>query len=376
MDRKTSPCKPFFNIPSILNPSIVPLLLWDAKGNEIRDNFPVAHPYPDLLSEDADLVPFDFEKMAVKVKELSNSKVTSLEPIAKNHYTVIDAVTENDKHFIIRVVRLVATSPDLDVVQDRFRRECELMEWLNSALTSLPIPRLHYYAVDEPYPYMIMEKCDGELLADHFGLFSFEAKVANIRSYARTAVELFKMKAPEGVGSLTSFERGADQHSHTVILGPSVMSSDPPTAMPSITDYFKWLLQTKRGSSKLGETEKELEDAHSALNRLEKLIFDCISSYDPAILKCIPSHEDLGPHNVLTDTSGMITGVIDWEFHMVKPAVLAVSYPSWIRYDGRRDPRFMHPDGAASCIWFSSPGDAAKLRGIYDEASQRPERAL
>ena len=50
------------------------------------------------------------------------------------------------------------------------------MKWIASS-TTLPIPRLFYYSVDEQYPYMITEKCDGHILADKFGLFPFEAKV-------------------------------------------------------------------------------------------------------------------------------------------------------------------------------------------------------
>ena len=76
---------------------------------------------------------------------------------------------------MIRVAEVDEAS-DLNVVQDNLRRECEVMKWISFS-TALPIPRLHYYAVDEPYPYMITSKCDGILLADNFGMFPFEAKV-------------------------------------------------------------------------------------------------------------------------------------------------------------------------------------------------------
>jgi hypothetical protein len=50
----------------------------------------------------------------------------------------------------------------------------------------------------------------------------------------------------------------------------------------------------------------------------------------------VPSHEDFGAQNVFINDDGLITGVIDWEFHMVKSAVLAATYPFWIRYDAIR----------------------------------------
>ena len=177
------------------------------------------------------------------------------------------------------------------------------------------------------------------------------------------------MNAPEGIGSLLSFESDGSSGLQRVILGPSLMPFEPPTVVSSISDYFKWLFQAKRDSSGIGTNKEDLEEAQAVLDRLESLVFDCISGYDPAILRCIPSHEDLGPQNVLVDSSGVITAVLDWEYHMVQPAVLAVSYPSWIRYDGRRNPRFIHPNNMSSAIWFSSPSDAAKLRDIYDEVS-------
>jgi hypothetical protein len=66
------------------------------------------------------------------------------------------------------------------------------------------------------------------------------------------------------------------------------------------------------------------------------------------------------------NSEGLITGVIDWEFHMVKPAVLAATYPSWIRYDGTIDPRFVDRKGQFSSFWTVSPVDAKRLRQEYD----------
>ena len=90
------------------------------------------------------------------------------------------------------------------------------------------------------------------------------SQVANIRSYAQFAVGLYRVKAPDGIGSLFSFQSGTNSNSASVVLGPSVMGSDPPTVVPSITEYFKWLFQTRRlASSKLGTTEADLYGRYS-----------------------------------------------------------------------------------------------------------------
>ena len=51
---------------------------------------------------------------------------------------------------------------------------------------------------------------------------------------------------------------------------------------------------------------------------------------------------------------------------MVKPAVLAATYPSWIRYDGTADPRFVNRKGQCTSFWMASPTDAERLRREYD----------
>jgi hypothetical protein len=56
---------------------------------------------------------------------------------------------------------------------------------------------------------------------------------------------------------------------------------------------------------------------------------------------------------------------------MAKPAVLAAAYPSWIRYDGTADPRFVDKKGQFSSFWMASPVDAKRLRQEYDAACVR-----
>jgi len=51
---------------------------------------------------------------------------------------------------------------------------------------------------------------------------------------------------------------------------------------------------------------------------------------------------------------------------MVKLAVLAAAYPSWIDYNGTADPRFVHNNGQFSSFWMASLLDAKKLRQEYD----------
>lgn len=123
----------------------------------------------------------------------------------------------------------------------------------------------------------------------------------------------------------------------------------------------------QKSSPTIGTTKVDFDVAQLTLKRLEERISESIIAYDATFLKSVPSHEDFGAQNVLINDDGLITGVIDWEFHMVKPAVLAATYASWIRYDGIVDPRFVDKESRfSSLLWITSPVDVRKLRQEYD----------
>jgi len=71
--------------------------------------------------------------------------------------------------------------------------------------------------------------------------------------------------------------------------------------------------------------------------------------------------------NILVDKSGSITGVVDWEYHVLHPAVLAASYPPWLSYEGCNDPRFVDPK---QTFWLDSPEESKRLRDLYLKVTQ------
>lgn len=113
----------------------------------------------------------------------------------------------------------------------------------------------------------------------------------------------------------------------------------------------------------MGTTKPDLDEAQVTLKRLENLISDSVSGHDAAFLGGVPSHQDFSGQNIFINGEGLIT---DWEFHMVKPAALAAAYPSWVRYNGTADPRFVDKNGQFSSFWMASPVDAKRLRQEYD----------
>ena len=70
--------------------------------------------------------------------------------------------------------------------------------------------------------------------------------------------------------------------------------------------------------------------------------------------------------NILVDKNGSITGVVDWEYQALHPAVLAASYPPWLSYDGCNGPRLANKQ----TFWLENPKESKRLRDLYLKVSQ------
>ena len=61
--------------------------LWDADGNEIRDEYPQMDPR-DILCSPGNAV-FDLDMIVGRLKEIGGSDIVALHQLAQNHYFVI-----------------------------------------------------------------------------------------------------------------------------------------------------------------------------------------------------------------------------------------------------------------------------------------------
>ena len=190
----------------------------------------------------------------------------------------------------------------------------------------------------------------------------------NIQCYAEIALALFNTSTPPGIGSLLCLDKSTTDRNPKPLLGPCISTDarPAPKRFETIADYFKWLLVRKRTSSTIGAAAEDRETADRVLRDVEELILRHISNFEEELLRSVPSHDDFGAHNVFINNDGTIAGVIDWEFHSIKPVVLAVNYPDWIRYDGCSDPRFVDRGGQFSHFWVEGPKEAEILRRKYE----------
>ncbi|KAG6812199.1 hypothetical protein H0H92_003935 [Tricholoma furcatifolium] len=83
-----------------------------------------------------------------------------------------------------------------------------------------------------------------------------------------------------------------------------------------------------------------------------------------SLLRGVFSHDDLNDQNILVDEYGRVSGIVDWEYHSITPAFLAASYPPWLSYDGRLDPRFAEPNWT---VWLDRKEQINSLREYYSE---------
>jgi hypothetical protein len=181
-------------------------------------------------------------------------------------------------------------------------------------------------------------------------------------------LDMFRADCPQIIGSLEEYVPDATL-ADRVRVGCCIgmEGSNSPSTFTSLKEYFVWLMASKKcimDSSSWSDDDRAHAERFWA--ELETRVNKDISDLEPALLRVVPVHEDLVGHNVVIDSStGEITGVFDWEFHGLLPAVLAATYPAWIQYSGASDPRFTVDAEGFSSLWCTSRENAQLLREEY-----------
>ena len=190
---------------------------------------------------------------------------------------------------------------------------------------------------------------------------------------------MFRVWTPEKIGSIVAHKPAATSQSlqePTVFigscLGPTI-DNQPDAPFSDITQYFGWLFARK--SEIISATAQEPADLHEALQGLKSLQEYTLSlcrTFDATHLRLVPTHEDLNTHNILCDRSGEITGIIDWEFHSIKPAVIATSYPPWTSHSGVHClVETLQQDSRFSSYFLCSSSEGERLREYYRSVGGR-----
>jgi hypothetical protein len=290
----------------------------------------------------------------------------------------------NGSDVMVRVPRpLEPTS--LKYKRQKLSREAEVLRWI-AGKTTIPVPQVLQDAHDAQIPFLATTMCEGASLAWSFGMLSHEAQVSiilaislcflnispqieNLVSHADIMLQLFRLDCPQVIGSVEKFVPASAQQEERLSVGTCIGTEgvDSPSTFSHIRDYFAWLIAVQKEALHPSSwTAEDQERGEQFWTRLEALVSKEISRIPQDLLRIVPVHEDFVAHNVVINSIGRITGVFDWEFHSLLPAVLAAGYPSWITYSGTNDPQFTSTGGNFSSFWFSSPEGAQHLRDEYD----------
>ncbi|KAI1791881.1 hypothetical protein LXA43DRAFT_382845 [Ganoderma leucocontextum] len=287
---------------------------------------------------------------------------TELRAMDKN---LVLEVEYDDGHQDILRMPEAASNSNGEIVQDLslFIGEVALLQWLEVNVTALPIPRVLtvvHHSDGEPYTFAVIEKMPGDCLLNVFGGAPFDIKESIVRNTASFMLELNSLVLPQRIGTTLIRDGVID----LVPLMHVIPGFNSARVFNTLEEYMHSLMQAKRESDRIGSDDVSRARANEVLDRLAEKLPSLLQRLSSSIYRrCILSHDDLNETNVLVNSDGDITGIIDWEYHSARPVVLAAQYPCYLRYDGVYDPRF----GLGEKWWVASPEDAARLRAIYDE---------
>ncbi|KAI0357934.1 hypothetical protein OH77DRAFT_1316528 [Trametes cingulata] len=297
-----------------------------------------------------------------RVEEALSLKIARMDTLAADGNLVVAVEYENGLQHVVRSPRFnVREGEENSTTMQRFWREVNLLKWLK-ANTSLPVPSIRA-TIEPEYPelfpaYVVMDKMPGSVLMNVAGRMPYAAKERLVYSHAEVSLQLFRLNVPQRIGTLHVQDGVLD----VIPLQDIASERSAPCVYDTLEDYVNGLIESRSQSDDLDIDEAARLQAKEVLARLaENLAPICERLARPSLRRCVLIHDDLNQTNILSNEAGEITGVIDWEYQSVRPAVLAAKYPGCIRYDGINDPRYVSGDA----WWTVSPGDARKLREFY-----------
>ncbi|KAI0672593.1 hypothetical protein C8Q78DRAFT_990976 [Trametes maxima] len=350
------------------------ILVWNSAGNS--ENVP---PFPESIDHWEAGQPFDETCLAImqKVENTLALDIARMDVRAMDRNFVLDVEYKDGNHDIVRATNLRHEHNSLgSEMNRRLWREVDLLRWLKTT-TTIPLPTIHHVIVpDDPDVspvIVIMEKLPGSIGLNALGLAPHSAKERLMRDLADVQVQLYRLALPPRIGT-------AEWHDGKMDVIPMSGLRTAPKVFHTLEEYVSYLLDDQQyylekqadattrtlGTALLTRIKAELPALYASLARSPQVH-----------RRCVLMHDDPTPMNFLMDaTSGRLTGVVDWEYQSVLPAVLAVGYPFCIRYDGARGPEYPPPSSSQGLKqhWCVSPEDAETLRTVYSEHVRAKDR--
>jgi hypothetical protein len=166
-------------------------------------------------------------------------------------------------------------------------------------------------------------------------------------------IRLFRLSLPgELIGSITNALNGS------VEIVPRMLtqkSASFDAVLGTLEEYISYVCDRAISHQESLDTRSKLEDARFIL------LGEARQLMQPYFRRSALRHEDPVINNYLVDThTGNITGIVDWEYHSVVPAVLAADYPSWVIYSGVAE---------YNGLWFERREEAEYYRDVFEQVA-------
>ncbi|OJT04252.1 hypothetical protein TRAPUB_5042 [Trametes pubescens] len=370
------------------------ITLWNCAGEE-EEVDPMPESFQRWVATDGGEPPEDenWRSILHAVEATLSRKIVQVDSLSELGFNlVLDVKYENGEQ---EIVRSPQPETDGDVQTwgsaiDRFWREVHLLKWLKVHST-LPVPTVrHIIDAHEPElvrPISIMDKMPGAVAMNVMGRLPYPAKVCTspplpapashcvflplyqerlVHAYAEQMIAPFRLDVPQRIGTPKC---SADGTSMEVIPRYTVRARNTATQIyDTLEDWLASLVANRARANGIGTDAAARLRGQGVLARLAtELTAICARLAQPAHRRCVLVHDDLSHFNVLVDTEGSLTAIVDWEFASVLPAVVAVDYPDFLRDDGLWSPKYGQ-EGAS--FWMASPQDAATLREFYREVAK------
>lgn len=258
------------------------------------------------------------------------------------------------------------TSSNSDWSQRLFESETALLRWF-AAHSAVPVPHLLHVlpsSAEIPRNAFVTQGLTGGSIKDLYPMLSSWAKEQLVRSYADFALKLFDIDIPQMIGTI-SVMSSPDE----LTVMPRICSASHTHAsevFPTLQKYLEYLSTLKkRRAFTLDTGDENRFRAQASISQLIAHLRGHLTQLDErCVRRMVLAHDGLGDMNFMIDSSGNITGILDWWRNSTLPAILAADYPPWLRYDGINDPRFAAPRKS----WLETPEESARLRGVYQGA--------
>ncbi|KAJ7723453.1 hypothetical protein DFH07DRAFT_278594 [Mycena maculata] len=277
---------------------------------------------------------------------------------------VMDIHLDDGRSAFVRILAYLADeSPTEMWKRARLFAELSILRWLESNASGLPVPRVLVFDDDK---HLLITTFMPGLDANHaYPRLSPSAKERSVASWAPISVLMFRLPAPQRFGMV----------GESLVQVASYLSVSPEHTFDTdktvdLLSFFTSAISSRRARSLVVNNVEEHEILCRRLDRLLEGLNPLIAlaQQTPYMSRFAVTHNDLRPDNIiLEETSGDVTGIVDWEHNSCMPACMSAGYPSWIRSPIVESPMYSNPKSKMVYFFHEPRGERNRLCDLYEK---------